>query len=347
MGVSRGRRSGRWTSTGGPTRAVFLVLCVLATLTGGVGIDAAGAEPLRRPLQPADARLFDLVGRVAADPDLLTPRQVVVRAQRARLGLTPTAPQAPSLATVFGARLAERAEWDPTVPPRTRVEWSYDVDRGQAVRLTVPEDLLFRAVVDTNEVGIVFPSQRPVDDPRVGVDYSALDAHVRAGAARALQAQWTQQVLNRTSSGDAGGELLNFTLPIRLPRTLERIIGRGDATSIRISGTEQIRIGGSTTRRSDFIGNEIQQSQSLFPQLELEQNLRVNLDGQVGEKIKVRVSHDSQRLGSESTEIRLSFEGDEDDIVQTIRAGNIDVTLPGSQLLGVGATRGGSLGIFG
>ena len=73
----------------------------------------------------------------------------------------------------------------------------------------------------------------------------------------------------------------------------------------------------------------------------------MNLDGTVGEKIKVRISHDSDAIGSQSTEVRLSFEGDEDDIIRTIRAGDIDVTLPGSRLLGVGTGRGGLFGLDG
>lgn len=338
----QGRQSGRGVRhVLGPMRVVSCLAIALACL---LATSSSKAEPLRRPLYPQDTLLFDLILRSSDDLDLLTPRQIVLRDQFRRLGVAPGG-ETPSLATVFQARTASNADFDRFGPQRVRRERSYDFEGGVAVELTIPEATLFTALADTNAAGVAFRIPRDFTEPEVRVDVSSIDAHLRGTASLALRDQWDQQVRNRAASGDAAGDLLNFTIPISIPRTLERIIGRGEATNIRISGTEQIRIGGQTTRRSDFVSTETQQSQSLFPQLELEQQLRVDLVGQVGEKIKVRVSHNSQAIGSESTEIKLSFEGDEDDIVQTIRAGDIDVTLPGSALLGVGASRGGLFGL--
>jgi len=343
----RGHSPGRSGRQGGiPTLPTGIAAAFLAVALAFLAstVEPADGAPLRRPLLPQDRLLFDLIVRNVEDADLLTARQAVLREHWRRLGVRPGG-ATPSLATLFLARSAERNEWDPFDAERTRTEWIYDFDQEIAARVEIPERALFSAVVDTNAVGVAFRSQRDFSRSDLDVDVDRFDAHLRVAASRALQDQWSEQVRNRAAAGESQGELLNFTLPLNIPRTIERIIGKGEATSIRISGTERIRIGGQSTVRDDFIGNEIQQSQSLFPQLELEQSLRVNLDGQVGEKIKVRVSHDSQRVGSESTEIRLSFEGDEDDIIQTIRAGNIDVTLPGSGLLGVGASRGGLFGL--
>lgn len=347
MAVSPGRHlerrnvSGRRLVAWSPAVAsIFLLLFAFLGLAGSVR-----AEPLRRPLRPYDRQLLDLILRTSDDADLLSPRQVSMREQFQQMGIDPTGKrQRPDLGTLFGAHLAQRARWDRWEAPRTRAERIIDLESGTVVNLRIPEALLFEAAVDTNEVGVAFFRPRDVSDPSIRIDANALDAQLRASVSVGLEEKWRQQVRNRQDVA-ANQELLNFTLPIKLPRTLERIIGKGEATNIRISGTETITIGGTSTSRSDFVGNEVQQNQSLFPELELQQTLRVNLDGTVGEKIKVRVSHDSQRVGGQTTEVRLSFEGDEDDIIRTIRAGDIDVTLPGSRLLGVGASRGGLFGI--
>ena len=49
------------------------------------------------------------------------------------------------------------------------------------------------------------------------------------------------QLKNRQSAQAGSGELLNFTIPIRLPRTLERIIGKGDRERLIPLGEESQR----------------------------------------------------------------------------------------------------------
>jgi len=135
--------------------------------------------------------------------------------------------------------------------------------------------------------------------------------------------------IRRTDDG-----LINLTIPIKIPRTLEKIIGRGEKTSIRISGREHISISGETSRNNRFTATERRQNQSWFPTLDMEQQLQINLSGQIGEKIKLEVDHNSEVIGPDATKIRLTFEGDEDDVIQSIETGDVGLTLPGSQLLG-------------
>ncbi len=146
--------------------------------------------------------------------------------------------------------------------------------------------------------------------------------------------------IRRTDDG-----LINLTIPIKIPRTLEKIIGRGEKTSIRISGREHISISGETSRNNRFTATERRQNQSWFPTLDMEQQLQINLSGQIGEKIKLEVDHNSEVIGPDATKIRLTFEGDEDDVIQSIETGDVGLTLPGSQLLGYSDNKSGLFGI--
>ncbi|MBU1072257.1 hypothetical protein KKG45_03325, partial [bacterium] len=132
---------------------------------------------------------------------------------------------------------------------------------------------------------------------------------------------------------------------IKIPRTLEKIIGRGEKTSIRISGRERISISGETSRSNRFTATERRQNQSWFPTLDMEQQLQINLSGQIGEKIKLEVDHNSDVIGPDATKIRLTFEGGEDDVIQSIETGDVGLTLPGSQLLGYSSNKSGLFGI--
>jgi len=289
---------------------------------------------------------FDLILRNSDDPDLLSTRQSVVRQSLLNMGVEPRQWRRPSLQTLLERRHNDRVGYDPFAPPRTVQFLEVDYAHDFVAVIEHSETMSFTSAADTNLVGIAFHEARDFSDSTVTVAVHGADAWTNAWVAVAVHDSWLRSVENYQSQGATDDGALNFRIPIKVPRSIERIIGRSEATQINISGTEQIRIGGQSTVRNDFVGNEIQQTQSLFPSLEMEQTLRVNLDGTIGERIRVRVTHNSAAgFGQPATEVKWEFVGDEDDIIQAIRAGNIDVTLPGSGLLGVAASRGGLFGL--
>jgi hypothetical protein len=147
----------------------------------------------------------------------------------------------------------------------------------------------------------------------------------------------------RGASGSSDG--INLTIPIKLPKTLEKIIGRGDKTSIRISGREHISISGESSVSNRFTANERRQKPSLFPTLDMEQQLQISMSGQIGEKIHLEVDHNSEAIGPDGTKIRLTYEGTEDEVIQSIETGDVGLTLPGSQLLGYSSNKSGLFGV--
>lgn len=323
--------------------SIFAGLAVLL-LAGAPA--AADVGTIVSPPLPQDELLLDLIVRHSRDPDLLTPRQVALQSRLRNMGVDALQLRVrPDISTAASGWMFERVRHDRWAPPRVRTERRWDRRSGLLVTWEISEAVLFADTVDTNVAGVVIRTAPEADQPGVRTGIDDVDRFLAANSAVVRNDALALQLRNRQAAQTGTRDLLNFTIPIRLPRTLERIIGKGEATNIRISGTERISIGGSSTVSDNFVASELRQSQSLFPQLEFEQSLRVNLDGTVGEKIKVRISHDSDAIGAQSTEVRLSFEGDEDDIIRTIRAGDIDVTLPGSTLLGVGSGRGGLFGI--
>lgn len=332
-----------------PTKHFPFVLALLAGLfpagwAPAQGLDATGL--ISRPVDERPAGPLDLLLHSTADRDFLGPRQAALRAKLLRMGVDPLqGRRRPDLGTLFAARLADEAGLAVGEDARLVELFEFEPLQGQMLRVRYPEHLAFLAPADTNALGLAFERPRPYGAPGVRIEVDRPNAWLRGWSAGPLEEAWRQQLEQRRLASDQQRELLNFTIPIKLPRTLERLIGKGEATNIRISGQERISISGESSVSNNFLANEVQQSQSLFPTLEMRQSLRVSLDGTVGEKIKVRVTHDSEAIGSQATDVRLSFEGDEDDIVQVIRAGNIDVTLPGSRLIGVGSSKGGLFGI--
>jgi cell surface protein SprA len=152
-------------------------------------------------------------------------------------------------------------------------------------------------------------------------------------------------VAGRKGQGQDDTGLINLTIPIKLPRTLEKIIGRGEKTRIKISGREHISLSGESTVVKPFVANERVSKQSLFPSLDMQQELQVNLSGTIGEKIIIEVDHNSEAVGPEGTKIKLMYKGLEDEIIKTIESGDVGLTLPGSQLLGYSSNKSGLFGL--
>ncbi|MCP4546118.1 MAG: cell surface protein SprA [bacterium] len=144
---------------------------------------------------------------------------------------------------------------------------------------------------------------------------------------------------------DAHGSLIDINIPLKLPKRIERIVGKGEKSNITVTGRESISFSGQTDHRSNYIADETGKGQSLFPRLEMKQDLQVKLSGTVGEKIHVEVENNSNAMGGSANKIRIRYEGDEDEVVKLIEMGDTQLNLPSSGLISYSASNKGLFGI--
>ncbi len=145
----------------------------------------------------------------------------------------------------------------------------------------------------------------------------------------------------RASSERAGGGLIpDIEIPMRLPSQIG-FLGQGGR--LRIEGNQDISLG---MRKTSILGlPEVEGGRgSQIPNLEMDQRLRVKLTGTVGEKIHVLVDHDSERENKMKNTIKLTYQGDEDDIIQLIETGDTDFNIPGVST-GLSGNRKGLFGV--
>lgn len=129
--------------------------------------------------------------------------------------------------------------------------------------------------------------------------------------------------------------------------------GRG----IEVIGVDVAKLGRvSLTARGNVTvkGNLVFQDQELIrskvnetqnTHLEFDQTQRISVEGKIGERVSVNVDHDSERDFSWENNIRINYKGEEDDIIQSVDAGNVSLTLPGSQSLMGSASHQGLFGV--
>lgn len=157
-----------------------------------------------------------------------------------------------------------------------------------------------------------------------------------------LKGSYNQVLIELEKQRSKGGLIRDIELPIKFPTRIAGIIGQGG--KLDVSGSQRIELGGNKPTNFDLSTTE-NTSSSWFPQLEMKQHLSVNLKGTVGEKINVYIDHDSEREFELENTIRLEYKGDEDEIVQSINAGNTELSLPGIALIGGATPHKGLFGI--
>ena len=134
---------------------------------------------------------------------------------------------------------------------------------------------------------------------------------------------------------------VGFSLP--MGSRFENIMG--GKTRLDINGSQKITFSG----RSEWTEGQIETAaskNSSFPSLTMKQEPRFSIKGSVGERIYVDIDQDA-RSGSFSNleeNIKITYQGEENEIIQFIEAGNTSLNLEGATFAGY---RGSHKGLFG
>ncbi|MBU0509716.1 cell surface protein SprA [bacterium] len=147
----------------------------------------------------------------------------------------------------------------------------------------------------------------------------------------------TYKAQRKTGSGEG----VAIDLPYRIKsRTFRRLFG-GDNVGVRVQGN--ITINGSL-RQQKFSELQTANQRNTNTAFRIDMIQRFTITGKVGEKVEVKVDQDSERLFDFENSLKLTYTGDEDEIVQKVEAGNVQLNLSGAKL----ATYSGkNTGLFG
>ncbi len=106
----------------------------------------------------------------------------------------------------------------------------------------------------------------------------------------------------------------------------------GETGKLDVGGYVKITLGGSETFYSNLPRE--QQRTSLMPELTMEQEMAINLDGEVGDRMRVFIDHNSTRVDESQNKIRVTYKGREDEIIQEVEGGDTQLSIPGTSYTG-------------
>lgn len=138
----------------------------------------------------------------------------------------------------------------------------------------------------------------------------------------------------RSAAGGAEGEqqensLLNSKWQIN-SRLFQSIFG-SDQIRMQLQGQAQVSIGAQYTRIDNPTLQERMRATTSF---DFDQSVQINLESHIGEKMHLGINYNTQATFAFENEVKLEYNGGEDDIIQDIQAGNVNWTLPGTLIQG-------------
>ncbi len=222
-----------------------------------------------------------------------------------------------------------------------------------------------RATKPLLELSSSFTDKRVVVDP-TGAHYTPhaagfptgptitlpLESYLGLGHSLMFQRRWRETVRSEFSRAAArqqrqGKSRLEWRVPLPAPKPLRRFIG--DEGQLKINGKHTATIGG----KSQWTAGEVRTlagGPSKFPALTMDQESQFTVEGKVGEAINIRITQDTQQLGTSfrdqlANQIKLDYKGDEDAVFQEVQAGNTTLALPSTRFVGFNQQHKGLFGI--
>ncbi|MBI1799938.1 MAG: cell surface protein SprA [Candidatus Eisenbacteria bacterium] len=219
--------------------------------------------------------------------------------------------------------------------------------RGPALKVS-PDPRTLHIAYDPDSSAVV--AQSFVGDVALpGAERVGMAAYARELTLRNYQRLWRQQSVEHLNSLGANASTvaartgLSFALPSPLPSRIQSMLGPG-GPALNVSGSENIVLAGQSNWTNQQIGL-LGQAHSLFPSLDMQQNLDIRLEGQLSDRIRVNLLQNSTNQIPLSNKIAINYKGDEDDLVQEFDLGNTSLSLPGTQYVSYSGKNEGLFGI--
>jgi cell surface protein SprA len=182
---------------------------------------------------------------------------------------------------------------------------------------------------------------QPVEEPA----WLGLDEYLSLSRRWQMENIWqtrTQELVTTRLAEKKKGSLLQYEIPIKFPKLIKSIIGEG-GPGLRVTGYRRISFSGKSSWVSGLQSTATSR-QSRFPSLNMEQQSRFNIDGNIGSKITVKVDQDSRRLNDLENNLQLRYNGEPEEIIQTIEAGNTNLSIGGAKFVGYSQSLQGLFG---
>ncbi len=144
---------------------------------------------------------------------------------------------------------------------------------------------------------------------------------------KALKDYWKER--RDASMGNTDGNQLIPTIYVG-GKVFDKIFG-SNTIDIKLQGSAEVTFGLKNQRRRD---PSLTISQQRTTNFDFDENIQLSASANIGEKIQFRLNYNTETQFSFENKFTLKYEGDEDDILQLLEAGNVSMPLRSTLITG-------------
>ena len=152
-----------------------------------------------------------------------------------------------------------------------------------------------------------------------------LEEYIEYDKKTSIIENWEEKIDEQTEEGRP------FELPIKIPGKAFKNFFGSDQITIRPQGSVEISFGLNSSRYDNPI---LPLAQRRITRFDFQQQIQMNLVGQIGTKLKIGTSYNTQAAFDFDNISKLEHTGDEDEILQKIALGNVSLDLPTALIQG-------------
>jgi hypothetical protein len=143
-----------------------------------------------------------------------------------------------------------------------------------------------------------------------------------------------------TQTGTA--EHIEIDIPFKVrSQTFRRIFGSG-RIGLNVTGSIQLSGAYHTEKRDSESASALNTNTNDF---RLDQQQQFTVVGKIGEKVDVHIDQDTQRSFDFENSLRITYTGEPEEVIESIEAGNISLSLPGTRYVSFSDRSGGLFGL--
>ncbi|HLV41444.1 MAG TPA: cell surface protein SprA [Brumimicrobium sp.] len=200
--------------------------------------------------------------------------------------------------------------------PTGNQKQSFDIGDPSSVQRTIVYDPITGKYVFKEVIG--------------GIDYRrgsmmTLDEYIEYERQQNMQNYWKEKVDSQTQ------EEQGLIPPLKIDSPLFANIFGSDEIEIRPEGSVELSMGVNSAR---YDNPSIPEKDRRITRFDFQQQIQLNLVGQIGDKLKLGASYNTEAAFNFDNVTKLEWTGNEDQILQKIEAGNVSMPLETSLIEG-------------
>ncbi|TAJ14898.1 cell surface protein SprA [Marinilabiliaceae bacterium JC017] len=204
-----------------------------------------------------------------------------------------------------------------------------DQSQQRGLNLNDPSNIDYRALYDYKTGNVTI--YRKIGDLDVRLPYTmTLDEYMDMDTRNSVLSYWRERQNDLLPNRSGQQSVLNRVWDNVGGKGFESIFG-SNSINIRLQGMAELKIGLQQTKIDNPTLQERLRKTTTF---NFEEKIQMNITGNIGDKLKLGVNYNTEATFDFENQIKLEYEGDEDEILKKVEAGNVTLPLPGTLITG-------------